>query len=318
MYKVHWHVQRRGAKGGAPPAAAVLPGPAEHDSDPDLEDQDYAMFEEFGSRVEFLQSLELTSPQPGHQPNANVPASQQAHSVTRANSAATAEQWQLENAHVAATEAASAPESAGEDDASEDNAEAADYERSARVQQQASQADRKADVLPVKLPGGKLHYEHSQSHTPQAATGIVLQHAVEGISISEDPQASKQERSAAHDAPEVPRKHDGAPMPAPPPPPPRIAAARRPQWQARLAALRDAQAYHSRTEHIASAKEQMAAAASKLLEDPQANLGHLRLLLELGIDDDAQARCPAMLARGHNPHACHNRQRHGAALLALV
>jgi hypothetical protein len=40
---------------------------------------------------------------------------------------------------------------------------------------------------------------------------------------------------------------------------------------------------------VAKVKEQIAIAALKLLESPEQNMSHLRLLLELGLDESREA-----------------------------
>lgn len=64
------------------------------------------------------------------------------------------------------------------------------------------------------------------------------------------------------------------------------------QFQQRVASLRDAQAFHNDAQRVEGAKEEIAFAASKLLEAPEENLSQLRFLLELGLDDNVEVpRC---------------------------
>lgn len=59
-----------------------------------------------------------------------------------------------------------------------------------------------------------------------------------------------------------------------------------------MASLRDAQAFHNDAQRVEGAKEEIAFAASKLLEAPEENLSQLRFLLELGLDDNVEVpRC---------------------------
>lgn len=60
--------------------------------------------------------------------------------------------------------------------------------------------------------------------------------------------------------------------------------------QRRLAALRDAEAFHSDSLRVDETKRQMAHAASRLLASPETHLGDLRLLLELASDRDQTVR----------------------------
>ena len=64
-------------------------------------------------------------------------------------------------------------------------------------------------------------------------------------------------------------------------------------FQARLADLQDASAFHSRTLRLEEIKRQIASAGSKLMADPMENLSQLRLLLELGLDSDSQVDLPS-------------------------
>lgn len=59
---------------------------------------------------------------------------------------------------------------------------------------------------------------------------------------------------------------------------------------ARHDALKAAATYHSKTARREDLSEQIAVAASKLLETPEEQLPSLRLLLELALDSDAVVR----------------------------
>ena len=62
------------------------------------------------------------------------------------------------------------------------------------------------------------------------------------------------------------------------------------QFQQRIAGLRDAQAFHNDAQRVEGAKQEIAFAASKLLEAPEENLAQLRFLLELGLDGNVEVR----------------------------
>ena len=56
-------------------------------------------------------------------------------------------------------------------------------------------------------------------------------------------------------------------------------------------ALQGARVFHSQAMRRGALQQHIAAASSKLLEDPEGNLPSLRALLELSLDDDAVVCC---------------------------
>ena len=182
------------------------------------------------------------------------------------------------------------------------------YERSARTHQSHAADKKPVDLLPFKTPDGELQFDRSRSR----AASALFAGSVAGISIVDDlapaadapasegapdaaarvgpGTASKPEKagvaepSAQHEPPEL---HGGTGQPR---------RARKSgasdreeaRFQARLAELQDARAFHSRAVRVEQVKHQIAAGGSKLLEDPGEHLPQLRLLLELGLDADSQ------------------------------
>ena len=188
----------------------------------------------------------------------------------------------------------------------------ADYERAARAQAVTASASDRADPLPTKLPDGKLQYSSAGG---AGAASAVLRGAVAGVQIDDDfaaalPAADATEstaKQAAH-APDKPNDVNAAAGDGKGTKAQRhgvkqrggAAGAAEARFQARLAELQDAAAYHTRALRVEAVKQQIAAAGSKLLEAPQEHVGQLRLLLELGLDSDSQVRLALACSTLHN------------------
>jgi hypothetical protein len=285
----------------------------ESGSDVELDDEDYNVFQEFGDRVEFLNSLHLAAPAAGA---AKAKGSFQDQGPQPRRAAAPAAAVAPPVPRAAVTEHSDGASA----DTSDDNAQPSDgegegeeaYERGARARQPRSDA-KLANALPFKMPDGTLRFERARGR--DAATAV-LASGIAGVTVVDDlaSAADAVPATAGADAPQAdkvpnarPRPSDAAPAPqaeapeatqraAPTPrrapPPGQVHDAK---FRAKLAELQDAQAFQDRAARVEAVKQQIALAGSKLLESPQENVAQLRLLLELGLDQDTQVHHTSVL-----------------------
>eukprot|EP00892_Ulva_mutabilis_P009669 jgi/Ulvmu1/7074/UM033_0135.1 len=267
--------------------AAVVPPVEDPGSDIELDDDDFAIFEEFGQRVDFLAAAQVG---------------------LKTDSAPETAVGKPEKEKKRQDRGAEAKPQTTTDSAEEDaDAPASDeeeYEREARSTNEPEQAKGTADLLPFKNRDGELIYDKSKSAVGRLAAdsfvpGVSITDDAAGVDeneedggSSEDEEEPDDEQPAA-DAGEQAHATNG-----------RIAlqngasvqVQKRRKADARLEALQEAATFHSKAARREELSQQIAVAASKVMEAPEEQLPALRLLLELALDTDAMVQRLAVLS----------------------